>query len=329
MYYVFNALEPHFQTIGEKGFAVFANLVMGIIYGALAGVISTIMMGMKGNDQEVSNKLRSMRTWMAEKNVPKVLQSSIMQYFNQLWSARSLFDEASVLAEMPPTMAAEVSTFLYRDFLATIPLFKGLSEEILYRLCEKVVPMLALKQGVIIQEGQPGTEMYLLMSGEVEVSKKETPTSTKSQVLGFLSEGSFFGEIPVLSESEPGSEIRTRTVKAVTESELCYLRRDDVKELMKVYPELQARIMSFAHVGLCKRSKPFNLKGLQTSNTTQGSTMSDGDVSTQKSSFFNRKSSFFHRKSSFFNSLRMHQHQQHHHHSLISTPPQLDIQGFV
>ena len=223
MYYVFNALEPHFQTSGEKGFAVFANLVMGIIYGALAGVISTIMMGMKGNDQEVSNKLRSMRTWMHEKKVPKILQGRIMQYFNQLWSARSLFDEASVLAEMPPTMAAEVSTFLYRDFLATIPLFKGLSEEILYRLCEKVVPMLALKQGVIIQEGQPGTEMYLLMSGEVEVSKKETPTSSKSQVLGFLSEGSFFGEIPVISESEPGSEIRTRTVKAVTESELCYV----------------------------------------------------------------------------------------------------------
>jgi CRP-like cAMP-binding protein/Ca2+-binding EF-hand superfamily protein len=256
MYYVFNALEPHFQTVGEKGFAVFANLVMGIIYGALAGVISTIMMGMKTNDQEVQNKLRSMRTWMHEKKVPKLLQARIMQYFNQLWSARSLFDEASMLAEMPPTMSAEVTKFLYHDFLATIPLFKGLSEEILYRLCEKVVPMLALKSSIIIQEGQPGTEMYLLMSGEVEVSKKESPTSNKSQVLGFLSEGSFFGEIPVLSESEPGSEIRTRTVKAVTESELCYLKRDDVKGLMKLYPALQIRINHLAQLGVRKGRKP-------------------------------------------------------------------------
>ena len=260
MYYVFNALEPHFQTITEKGFAVFANLVMGIIYGALAGVISTIMMGMKTNDQEVQNKLRSMRSWMHEKKVPKQLQTRIMQYFNQLWSARSLFDEASMLAEMPPTMSAEVTKFLYHDFLASIPLFKGLSDEILYRLCEKVVPMLALKSSVIIQEGQPGTEMYLLMSGEVEVSKRVTPTSSQSQVLGFLSEGSFFGEIPVLADAEPGAEIRTRTVRAVTESELCYLRRDSVKELMKLYPALQIRINHLAQIGTRsrKRSRPVN-----------------------------------------------------------------------
>ena len=263
MYYVFNALEPHFQTIGEKGFAVFANLVMGIIYGALAGVISTIMMGMKTNDQEVQNKLRSMRTWMHEKKVPKQLQARIMQYFNQLWSARSLFDEASMLAEMPPTMSAEVTKFLYHDFLASIPLFKGLSEEILYRLCEKVVPMLALKSSVIIQEGQPGTEMYLLMSGEVEVSKRVSPTSTQSQVLGFLSEGSFFGEIPVLADAEPGAEIRTRTVRAVTESELCYLRREDVKALMKLYPALQIRINHLGQLGVRsrKRSRPTNANG--------------------------------------------------------------------
>ena len=251
MFYVFNALEPHFETGGEKGFAIFANLVMGIIYGSLAGVISTIMIGMKGNDQEVSNKLRSMRAWMGEKRVPKPLQARIMQYFNQLWSARSLLEVNTLLQEMPPTMSAEVSTFLYRDFLATIPLFRGLSEEILYRMCEKVVPMMALKMQTIIAEGQPGTEMYLLMSGEVEVSKDR-------EILGFLSEGSFFGEIPVLAEAEPGSEIRTRTVKSVTESELCYLRRDDVKEMMAEYPELKARIQRFSMASSKRSSNPKN-----------------------------------------------------------------------
>ena len=47
------------------------------------------------------------------------------------------------------------------------------------------------------------------------------------------------------------------------------LRRDDVKELMKVYPELQARIMRFAHVGV--RSKRASRKpsgrGFQKSGT--------------------------------------------------------------
>ena len=86
-----------------------------------------------------------------------------------------------------------------------------------------------------------------------------SPTSLcLKQILGFLSEGSFFGEIPVLAEAEPGSEIRTRTVKSVTESELCYLRRDDVKEMMAEYPELKARIQRFSMASSKRNSNPKN-----------------------------------------------------------------------
>ena len=61
LYFVFNALEPHFATGSEKGFAVMAEFAMAAIYGALAGVMSTILMGMRGNEQESQNRLRSLR----------------------------------------------------------------------------------------------------------------------------------------------------------------------------------------------------------------------------------------------------------------------------
>ena len=47
--------------------------------------------------------------------------------------------------------------------------------------------------------------------------------------LGFLSEGSFFGEAAVLS-LEP-SVIRTRTVASVVSSELCFITKKDMKLL--------------------------------------------------------------------------------------------------
>lgn len=248
LYFVFNALEPHFQTTGEKGFAVMAELAMAAIYGALAGVMSTILMGMRGNEQESQNKLRALRQWMVDKKMDKAMQQRISLYFNQLWSARAMFDESAVLAEMPPSMSAEVSTYIYGMFLKTIPLFRGLGDEIIFQLCLAVKPMLALKTQSIMEEGQPGTEMYLLMHGEVEVSQN-------GECLGFLSEGSFFGEIPVLTESvESGSEIRTRTVKAVTECELCYLPRDSIRELQALYPDLNAKLTKFSNIGR-KRKK--------------------------------------------------------------------------
>lgn len=47
----------------------------------------------------------------------------------------------------------------------------------------------------------------------------------------------------------PGSEIRTRTVRAVTDCQLCYLRREQMRELQKSNPELEKRIRRFARAG--------------------------------------------------------------------------------
>ena len=101
--------------------------------------------------------------------------------------------------------------------------------------------MVAISQQLVIAEGEAGTEMYLLMHGEVEVLKN-------GERLGFLSSGSFFGEVPILSDAS-GSEIRDRTVRAVTDCEFCYLTRDSVRKLERRYPELSVRLKRFARIG--------------------------------------------------------------------------------
>ena len=143
-------------------------------------------------------------------------------------------------------MAATIAERLYGRFLSTVPLFSGLSTEVISALCLRCKPLLAMKNQTIIKQGQHGTEMYLLMSGEAEVSEQH---GEKQVQLGFLSEGAFFGEAAVLRNPEDGNgghgALRTRTVRAVTESELCYLLKDDVHALYIPYPELHARLARF------------------------------------------------------------------------------------
>ena len=94
----------------------------------------------------------------------KGMQQRVSTYFNQLWSARSMFDEGEVMAQMPPSMSAEISTYIYGAFLRTIPLFRGLGNEIIFRLCLVVKPMICLKLQLIIEEGQPGIRTHFLHS---------------------------------------------------------------------------------------------------------------------------------------------------------------------
>jgi CRP-like cAMP-binding protein len=51
--------------------------------------------------------------------------------------------------------------------------------------------MMAVRGQKIFGEGETGREMYMLLSGEIEVSQG-------GQRLGFLSDGAYFGEFPLL-----------------------------------------------------------------------------------------------------------------------------------
>ena len=87
----------------------------------------------------------------------------------------------------------------------------------------------------------------MLLKGEVEVTEKRGKEIVR---LGFLAEGAFFGEAPVLGWiGEPGVELRMRTVRAVTDLELIYLSRDDVNGLCEQYSELCARMSRFEKSG--------------------------------------------------------------------------------
>eukprot|EP01052_Picozoa_sp_SAG31_P033732 SAG31_NODE_3852_length_3817_cov_6.007800_3_plen_81_part_00 len=77
---------------------------------------------------------------------------------------------------------------------------------------------------MIIKAGSAGTEMFMVMNGEVEVL-------AHGEKLGYLTEGAFFGEAPVLDDFA-GAEVRTRTVISVTDfTELCFLTKDSMKKL--------------------------------------------------------------------------------------------------
>ena len=126
------------------------------------------------------------------------------------------------------------STQLYEKFLREIPLFRGLPTSLIHSLCSIVVPIQAVRGQVIYAEGTTGKEIYLLLSGELEIT-------ANGERLGFLSDGAFFGETPILDDASQ-AEIRRRTVTAMVECKLCYLHKDEMKSMCERYPELALRL---------------------------------------------------------------------------------------
>ncbi len=115
------------------------------------------------------------------------------------------------------------------EILAEVPLFALLDEQERTLLAERV-EMVSFEEGkAIFNVGDPGDSMYVVTSGEVQLSVK-----TKTGEEMFLENptaGDFFGEISLLDEGP-----RTATARAKTDVKAIEIDRGDLDELFRLKP---------------------------------------------------------------------------------------------
>lgn len=86
---------------------------------------------------------------------------------------------------------------------------------------------------VIISEGIISNNAYIVLKGEVRITKK---IDKKTLVLGTLKEGDVFGEMGLITKS-----VRSATVSALGEVEVGFIDKEKFDELLSTLPEdLQA-----------------------------------------------------------------------------------------
>src|SRR5579863_8684077 len=98
------------------------------------------------------------------------------------------------------------------EFLRQIPLFAELETEQLRTVCRLSKRMKVGPGTRIIDEGARGDALYVILSGELEVSKND---EGRELILATRGPGEFLGEMSLL-EQRP----RTASVKAIRDSEV-------------------------------------------------------------------------------------------------------------
>jgi CRP-like cAMP-binding protein len=117
------------------------------------------------------------------------------------------------------------------EALGRAPLFQGLSKSELGQLA-KVSEDLEVEPGkVLCEEGKPGKEFFVIVEGDVEITKG-------GSTIGDRGPGDFFGEIALL-EDVP----RTATVTAKTPLRFFVLTRQSFLKLLDDNPEVERQVL--------------------------------------------------------------------------------------
>jgi CRP/FNR family transcriptional regulator, cyclic AMP receptor protein len=117
------------------------------------------------------------------------------------------------------------------DSLRRAPLFSDLSKDELQQLA-KVTEDLEVEEGkVLCREGEPAQEFFVIIDGEVEVTRQGRRLST-------LSDGDFFGEIALLEDIP-----RTATVTATKPLRFFVLTRQAFWSTVDRNPQVERKVL--------------------------------------------------------------------------------------
>jgi cAMP-dependent protein kinase regulator len=117
------------------------------------------------------------------------------------------------------------------------PLFEVLQDDEREALIKEMEGESHEEGSVIINEGDPGTSMYLIASGEVKVYTRGTGGTV---YLAKLGEGDFFGEVSMLT-----GKPRTATITASQRTELLRLDKEKLDNALAKHPGIRKVLDDF------------------------------------------------------------------------------------
>lgn len=216
--------------------SVVAEMLGGMIFGILVGVVGTSITAGRMADQKYREQMEKIGEYMRIKQVPLSLRRRVRVFYENLYKQDSVFDESEFLAKMSPQLKTETVQFIYRDVIGKVLILRGLSEQIVHKICIALCPYTAVRGDIIMRDGEDGDCMFIIVKGEVKMSVAE-PVSGAEIPVGVLAEGSFFGEEAVVTfyvkGQNPDCTIqRTETAVAVNDSQLAFLRREEACRFM-------------------------------------------------------------------------------------------------
>jgi CRP/FNR family cyclic AMP-dependent transcriptional regulator len=123
------------------------------------------------------------------------------------------------------------------SLLAQVPLFAGFSRSELDALSTFIRLRRYPKGSIIFHQGDPGTTLHLIETGEVKLTVMSG--RGKEATLALLGQGAFFGELSLL-DGEP----RSATAVARVDCKLGALDRDHLLRFLEEHPRATASLLS-------------------------------------------------------------------------------------
>lgn len=218
-----------------------AYVIIGVMIGAstftyVIGTVASLVEEMHATSDSYRERMDRLKAYLKERNIPKPLAARLRRYYEYYLMQRDDENEDTVLMSLSDNLRSQLVLHLNRDVVSKIAFFATQDDACVSYLMGILDPEFCTPGEYVFKEGQIGRHMYFLVKGVAEILFNAG--TNQEVVVATLLEGSYFGEIAMLTMSKRAASIRAKTYIS-----LFVLSRSGLDRISMHYPEMANNII--------------------------------------------------------------------------------------
>ncbi|XP_021374212.1 potassium voltage-gated channel subfamily H member 6-like [Mizuhopecten yessoensis] len=221
----FGNVSPN--TNSEKIFSILIMLIGSLMYASIFGNVSAIIQRLYSGTARYHTQMLRIKEFIRFHQIPNPLRQRLEEYFQHAWSYTNGIDMNMVLKSFPECLQADICLHLNKTLINNCQAFKGASPGCLRALSMKFKTTHVPPGDTLQHRGDVLTGLYFISRGSIEILKEDI-------VVAILGKDDVFGENICKHETIGKSSCN---VRALTYCDLHKIHRDDLMEILDMYPE--------------------------------------------------------------------------------------------
>ncbi|XP_049877330.1 potassium/sodium hyperpolarization-activated cyclic nucleotide-gated channel 2 isoform X3 [Pectinophora gossypiella] len=250
------------QSLTDMWLTMLSMISGATCYALFLGHATNLIQSLDSSRRQYREKVKQVEEYMAYRKLPREMRQRITEYFEHRYQGK-FFDEEVILGELSEKLREDVINYNCRSLVASVPFFANADSNFVSDVVTKLRYEVFQPGDIIIKEGTIGNKMYFIQEGIVDI------VMANGEVATSLSDGSYFGEICLLTNAR-----RVASVRAETYCNLFSLSVDHFNAVLDQYPLMRRTMESVAAERLNKIGKNPNLVAHREDDTTsEGNTI--------------------------------------------------------
>ncbi|CAL8304330.1 unnamed protein product [Merluccius merluccius] len=221
----FGNVSPN--TNPEKIFSICVMLIGSLMYASIFGNVSAIIQRLYSGTARYHTQMLRVKEFIRFHQIPGGLRQRLEEYFQHAWSYTNGIDMNAVLKGFPECLQADICLHLNRTLLQNCKAFRGANKGCLRALAMRFKTTHAPPGDTLVHSGDVLTALYFVSRGSIEILREDV-------VVAILGKNDIFGE-PLSLYERPGKS--SADVRALTYCDLHKILRDDLLEVLDMYPD--------------------------------------------------------------------------------------------